>query len=65
MQVYQHPQFADVRRTVENDKDGARWREQGWRRVSKDKAPDTMQEPTTVVVDATAADTPPGGQPVD
>ena len=65
MQVYQHPQFEDVRRTVENDKDGARWREQGWKRVSKDKAPDTMQGPTTVVVGATAADTPPGGQPVD
>ena len=65
MQVYQHPQFEDVRRTAENDKDGARWREQGWKLVSKDKAPEPRQEPTTVVVGATAADTPPGGQPVE
>ena len=65
MQVYQHPQFEDVRRTAENDKDGARWREQGWKRVSKDKAPEPRQEPTTVVVGATAADTPPCGQPVE
>ena len=65
MQVYQHPQFEDVRRTAENDKDGARWREQGWKRVSKDKAPEPRQEPTTVVVGATAADTPLGGPPVE
>ena len=65
MQVYQHPQFEDVRRTVENDKDGARWREQGWKRVSKDAAPEPRQEPSTVVIGATAADTPPGGLPVE
>ena len=65
MQVYQHPQFEDVRVTVENDDHGARWREQGWKRVSKDKAPEPRRDPSTVVVGATAADTPPGGRPVE
>lgn len=51
MQVYQHPQFDDVRVTVERDEDGQRWRDQGWKRVAKDKAPEPRQQPTTVVVD--------------
>lgn len=65
MQVYQHPVFETVRVSIENDEDGARWRAQGWKRVSKDKAPEPRQEPSTVVIGATAADTPPGGLPVD
>lgn len=65
MQVYQHPVFETVRVSVEKDEDGARWRAQGWKRVSKDKAPEPRQEPSTVVIGATAADTPPGGLPVD
>lgn len=65
MQVYQHPTFDDVRVTVDRDEDGARWREQGWKRVAKDKAPAPRPEPGTVVIGATAADTPPGGLPVE
>ena len=49
VQVYQHPQFDDVRVNVP-DGDGQRWRDQGWRRVSKDKAPAPRQEPGTVVL---------------
>ena len=50
MQVFQHPQFDDVRVSVP-DADGKRWREQGWRRVAKDKTPAPRQDPTTTVVD--------------
>ena len=57
VQVYQHPQFDDVRVNVP-DGDGQRWRDQGWRRVSKDKAPAPRQETGTVELGATAADTP-------
>ena len=48
-QVFQHPTFEDVRVNVSPEQ-APKWREQGWKRVSRDLAPPERQEPTTVVL---------------
>lgn len=47
-QVFAHPSFPDVTREVP-EADAESWREQGWKRVAKDRAPDPVQQPTTTI----------------
>lgn len=57
-QVFAHPEWPEVTKEVPAA-DAQDWRDAGWKRVAKDRAPQPRQEPTVTVSGNVASNTDP------